>query len=370
MPSTPGQPATATTDPLSPSPTTALPSTMFAACRRRYGGPEQVAVDAVPRPEPGPGEVLVRVTAAGLDRASLHLLTGTPHIARLALGPRRPRQHVLGQQVAGEVVALGPGINPGGCGIGARAFGVATGSFAAYAVAKPAELAPTPTGVGDAAAATLGVSGMTALEAVDSVDVHAGQRVLVLGASGAVGGYAVQLAALRGAHVTAVCSGAKLDFVRELGAHAAADYRTTALADLRGPFDAVIDLAGNRPLNQLRRVLTPRGALVIVGGESAGALLGGLHRNLAADVANRFSRQRLGWLYSRTSTAGCAELARLLATGELRTPIDRTIGLAGVGAALAAMQAGELRGHVVVRPEPDPDDPSASSAGTLGEHDG
>lgn len=337
----PQNPAAETRDP--------LPMDMRAVARSRYGSVAQVAGGRVERPCPGKGEVLVKVAAAGLDRATLHLLEGKPYLARLALGVRRPRRSVLGQQVAGEVVALGDGVTE--LALGERVFGTAAGSFAEYAVAKAAALARTPEGVPDATAATLGVSGLTAHGAlVDRGRVQAGQTVLVLGASGAVGTYAVQLAAHLGARVTGVCSGGKMDLVRSLGAEQAADYTTTALADLGTAFDVIIDIAGNRRLRELQSALTPTGTLVIVGGEQGGPLLGGIQRNLLAAITDRLVRQRLTWLFSAPTTQGLAELAAVVDEGRIQPPVDREVDLAGVPAAISSMQRGELRGHVIVRP--------------------
>ncbi|WP_076263908.1 NAD(P)-dependent alcohol dehydrogenase [Intrasporangium flavum] len=325
------------------------PTRVRAVTRRSYGGVDQVRVEHVDRRDPGPGEVLVAVRAAGLDRGALHLLTGTPYAARAAFGLRRPRQPVLGLELAGEVVALGPGVT--GPAIGDRVFGTAPGAFAEYAVARADQLAPTPAGVDDVQAATLSISGGTALEAVQRyARVEAGQRVLVLGASGGVGSFAVQVAAHLGAEVTAVCSAAKADLVRDLGARHVADYRTTPVADLDGPFDAIIDIAGNRPVRELRRALTPTGALVIVGGEGGGRWLGGLHRNLAVSALDPFSRQHLSWFVTRQSGELSARLGALVETGAIRPVLDRVVGLDGVADALEAMERGTLRGKVAVRP--------------------
>lgn len=326
-----------------------LPATMKAAIRRGYGGPQAVAVETVARPTPGPGELLIRVHAAGLDRATLHLLEGLPYLARLALGVRRPRQPVLGQQVAGEVVAVGEGQSPYAA--GDRVFGTARGSFAQFAVAATTTLAAAPDGVDDVDLATVGVSGLTAWDAVVAHgQVQSGQRVLVLGASGAVGSYAVQLAHRHGAEVTAVCSRAKHDFVLGLGARRAVDYRQTPIGQMGGPFEVIVDIAGNRPVSQLRQALTPAGALVIVGGEDGGPILGGIQRNLVASAANRFTRQRLGWLFSRTTTAGCVQLGTMIADGTVVAAVDRRVGLEGAAGALAAMQRGELLGQAVICP--------------------
>ena len=287
-----------------------LPTTMRAATRREYGGPEVIAMETLPVPTPAAGELLIRVHAAGLDRASLHLLEGDPWLARLALGVRTPKRVILGQQVAGEVAAIGPEV--AGYAVGDRVHGVATsGAIAEYALAKPDALAHTPQGVRMHDAATLGVSGMTALGAVlDKGKAQSGERVLILGGSGAVGTSAIQLAVHAGAEVTAVCSASKLDLVTGLGAQAAYDYRTSDLSAMGGPFDLIVDIAGNRKLRALRSALTPTGRLVIIGGESGGHFLGGIQRNLWASLANGFTRQELGWMFSETTSQGCARLSR------------------------------------------------------------
>ena len=329
-------------------PTQTLPATMRAASRFAYGSAAQIEVAVVDRPEPGPGEVLVKVAAAGLDRATLHLLEGKPYVARLALGVRRPRRSILGQQVAGVVAAVGAGVSS--LAAGDRVFGTAAGSFAEYALAKASTLARTPAGISDTAAATFAVSGITAHEAVHRGRVRSGQQVLVLGASGAVGTYAVQLAAVSGAHVTGVCSAAKRDFVEHLGAERTFDYRTTSLPDMGGPFDVILDVAGNRRLRDLRLALSPAGALVIVGGEGGGPFLGGIHRNLIAGVTNPFTKQRLEWFVSTPTSDQCAEFADLVAAHSIQTPVDRLVGLEGLRDGVEAMQRGDLRGHVIVQP--------------------
>ena len=346
-----------------------LPTTMRAATRREYGGPEVIAMETLPVPTPAAGELLIRVHAAGLDRASLHLLEGDPWLARLALGVRTPKRVILGQQVAGEVAAIGPEV--AGYAVGDRVHGVigvraadaalddpdrrhlvaTSGAFAEYALAKPDALAHTPQGVRMHDAATLGVSGMTALGAVlDKGKAQSGERVLILGGSGAVGTSAIQLAVHAGAEVTAVCSASKLDLVTGLGAQAAYDYRTSDLSAMGGPFDLIVDIAGNRKLRALRSALTPTGRLVIIGGESGGHFLGGIQRNLWASLANGFTRQELGWMFSETTSQGCARLAELVAAGGLRPAIDRVASLDDLATALMDMRRGALRGQVVIEP--------------------
>ncbi len=329
--------------------TVSVPTTRRAATRRVYGGVEAIAVEQLPVPTPSAGEVVLAVRAAGIDRGALHLLTGTPLVARLALGLRRPRQPILGLEVAGEVVAVGPDATS--FAVGDRVFGTAAGSFATYAVARADRITQTPAGVSDEQAATLGISGGTALIAVrDRAQVQAGQRVLVLGASGGVGSFATQLAVQAGAEVTAVASAAKADFVRSLGAAYVHDYRAVGLDAMGGPFDAISDIGGNHRLRELRRALTRSGTLVIVGGEEGGRLLGGIHRNVVADLLNPFVPQRLGWFVQSSSGELSADLGRLVEQGAITPAVDRVVGLDGVAVALAAMERGELRGKVVVRP--------------------
>lgn len=330
----------------------ALPETMRAARRVVYGTAADVIVAAAPRPEPAPGEVLIRVAAAGLDRATLHLLDGRPLAVRLALGLRRPRQTALGQQVAGEVVTIGDDVTT--LAIGDRVCGTAIGSFADYAIAKPRTLARIPHGVSDPTAATLGVSGATAHQALVAGQVGPGQHVLIIGASGAVGTYAVQLAAHLGAHVTAVCSAGKIDLVKGLGAQRAFDYRAASLADTCGgdqpAYDVIIDLGGNRRLRDLRFVLAPEGRLILAGGEEGGPLLGGIERNLYAAIANVFTCQHLAGIFSAPTTEKLTTLVEVVAQAGIEPPVDRLVGLDGLPAGIEAMQRGELRGHVVVVP--------------------
>lgn len=332
-----------------PELTSALPLTMSAATRRAYGAVEQVHLEQLPRPQPGSGQVLIEVGAAGLDRAVLHLLTGTPYVARAAFGIRRPRQPILGFELAGRVVELGAGVSD--LAVGDRVFGAAPGSFARYVVARADRLAKTPEGVTDEQAATLAISAGTALIAVqDQGQVGADQQVLVLGASGGVGSFAVQLAVHAGARVTGVASAAKADFVRGLGAHRAVEYRNLSVAQMGGPFDVIIDIAGNRTLRELRSGLTKHGTLVIVGGEEGGPVLGGMQRNLLAQALGLFVPQRLRWFVQRESAELCQRLAQLAQQGAIRPAIDRVVGLDEVSDALTAMAAGQLRGKVVIRP--------------------
>lgn len=231
---------------------------MKAMVQDVYGSPEVLHIEEVDRPVPGPGEVLVRVHAAGVDQGVWHLMAGLPYAVRAVSGLRRPRTRVRGLDVAGVVEAVGPDVTR--FREGDEVYGNCTGSFAEYARAKEKALAPKPASLSFEQAATVPVSACTALGAVrDSGRVKAGQSVLVLGASGGVGSFAVQVAKAYGAHVTGVCSSAKADLVRSLGADEVLDYTQQDPVDGSRRYDVILDIAGNRPIARLRRALTPEG---------------------------------------------------------------------------------------------------------------
>lgn len=324
---------------------------MRAVVGRRYGAPDSLELAEVARPEPDSGQVLVRVAAAGVDRGVWHLVTGLPYAVRFAgFGLRRPKQPIPGLDVAGRVVAVGEGVET--FAIGDEVMGVGSGTYAEFAVADAAKLAHRPDSVDPAIAAAVPISGMTALQAVrDVADVQPGQRVLVLGASGGVGSFAVQLARLAGAHVTGVASTAKLALVGELGADAVVDHRTTdPLAGAPG-YDVIIDTGGRNSIRRLRRALSPTGTLVIVGGEGGGRLLGGSGRQLRAMALSPFVGQRLTTFISSERGSDVEHLAGLLAAGALRAAVARTYPLADAPAALADLAAGRIGGKAVVRIE-------------------
>src|ERR1700733_5892251 len=256
-------------------------TTMQAIVQDHYGPAQDVLrLEEIDRPTIGDGEVLLRVHAAGVDRGVGHLMTGLPYPVRLAgFGVRAPKDRVRGREVAGSVEAVGPGVTT--LAAGDKVFGISEGSFAGYARAKADKLAPLPGGLTFEQAAAVPVSALTALQAVrDHGRVRAGQKVLVIGASGGVGTFAVQIAKAYGAEVTGVCSTAKMDLVRSVGADHVIDYTRGGIADGAQRYDGIIDIGGNRPLRQLRAALTRRGTLVIVGGETGGRWLGGFDRSL------------------------------------------------------------------------------------------
>ena len=246
--------------------TTSSTEPMRAVTQDRYGNFEVLHLTQVPRPTASDDQVLIQVHAAGLDRGTEHLMTGKPYAARLAAGLRRPRSPVPGRDVAGTVVDVGAQVALFAA--GDEVYGVAPGSFAEYAVTREDKLAPKPANLSFAEAAVVPISAGTALQALtDAGKVRPGQTVLVTGASGGVGSYAVQLARALGAEVTGLCSTAKLDYVTALGAHHVLDRTRTDWADGTRRYDLILDIAGNPPIPRLRRALAPRGTVVFVGGE-------------------------------------------------------------------------------------------------------
>lgn len=325
--------------------TTGVP--MRALRYTEYGGPEVLAVAEAPVPEVGPGKVLVRVEAAGLDRGTVHFVTGEPRLMRLVEGVRRPKHQIIGRDVAGVVEAVGEGVTD--LAPGDEVFGTARGALAERVVADPAKLARKPAALSFAQAAAVPVSAQTALAAVrDQGHVQAGQRVLVLGASGGVGTYAVQLAKALGAHVTGVCSAAKAELVRGLGADEVLDYATTDPTDGTARYDVVIDIGGSRKVRALRRALTPTGTLVMVGGEGGGRWFGGIDRQLRAVLWSPVVRQRLRMLVFRETRESLEVLTGYLEAGTVVPAIDSVVDLDGAPDALARLDAGEIRGKVVV----------------------
>lgn len=321
---------------------------MRAIVQDVYGPPEVLHLDEIAPPVPGRGEVLLRVQAAGVDMGVWHLTAGMPMAIRVAgFGLRAPRQRVPGMDVAGRVEAVGPDVTrlrPGD-----EVYGTCTGSFAEYACAKEDELALRPARLTPEQAAVVTISGSTALQALNAGRLRPGGRVLVIGASGGVGTYAVQLAkALGAAHVTGVCSASKAELVRSLGADEVLDYAREDPTDGGSRYDLVLDIAGNHPVRRLRRVLTPGGALVMVGGETDGRWLGGYHRALGALLRSPFIRHRVRVLASTPKPEDLRALGELIESGALTPSIDRTVPLAEVPDAIRRLKSGRVRGKIAV----------------------
>ncbi len=321
---------------------------MRAIVQHEYGGPETLHLGEVERPAPGPGQVLIEVRAAGVERGVEHLMTGLPLLIRPAYGMRRPKDPVRGREAAGVVAAVGEDVTR--FAVGDEVFGVAEGTFAEYAVGQEAKLAHLPAGLSFVEAAALPISGITALQGLLDVGrLRAGQDVLLLGASGGVGTFAVQIACATGATVTGVCSGPKADLVRSLGAHHVIDHTTEDFGAGGRRFDLVVDIGGNSSLRRLRRVLRRDGTLVLVGGESAGGkLLSGFDRPLRAVALSPFVSQRLKMFVAGEDHASLEQLAAMVEQGTLRPAVGATYELAAVPQAMRDLADGRARGKLVI----------------------
>ncbi|WP_241038221.1 NAD(P)-dependent alcohol dehydrogenase [Blastococcus litoris] len=347
--------ATTHSNPLTDPPATGRGRlTMTSVVQDRYGpAPEEVLrVEGIDRPTIADDEVLVRVHAASVDRGTWHIMAGLPYPIRLAgFGVRRPKYTNPGRSLAGTVEAVGAAVT--GFAVGDAVFGVGDATFAEYARARPDKLAAKPVNLTFDQAAAVPVSGLTALQAVrDHGRIQAGQQVLVIGASGGVGSFAVQIAKAFGAEVTGVCSTAKVDAVRALGADHVLDYTREDATDGRHRYDVVLDTGGNSRLSRLRRALTPTGRLVIVGGETDGRWLGGSDRQIRATLLSAFIGQKLGTFVASENAADLEALRELIEAGTVTPAIDRTYPLTGVAAAIRHLLDGRARGKLVVSVTP------------------
>lgn len=325
---------------------TADESTMRAIVQHRYGSADVMHVERVPRPVIADNEVLVHVHAAGISRGTWHLMSGKPYLMRLGFGLRGPKQSVAGQDVAGTVVGVGSAVTR--FGIGDEVFGIGQGSFAEYTAAREDKLARKPANVTFEQAASMPVSALTALQGLRDVGhVKRGQKVLIVGASGGVGTFAVQLAKAFGAEVTGVCSTSKLNLVRSLGADHVIDYTVTDFADGLNRYDLILDIGGNASLARIRRALTPRGTLVIVGGENNGNWIG-MSRQLRAVALSPFIRQRLSMFLGTQNVSDLEQVTNLTETGALVPTIDRTFPLDRVPEAMRYLEGGYARGKIAV----------------------
>ena len=329
-------------------------ATMRAIVQDAYGSPDVFRLAQISTPEIGDSQVLVRVHAAGLDRGTWHLMAGQPYLLRLAFGFRKPKNPVPGLDLAGTVVAVGSAVtrfSPG-----EEVYGTGHGSFAGYAAAPEDQLARKPRNLSFEQAAVVPVSALTALQALADVGrIQSGQQVLIIGASGGVGSYAVQLAKALGAVVTGVSSTAKLDLVRSLGADHVIDYTREDFTQGGQRYDLAFELAGSHSPSDIRRVLTPKGTLVLIGhGESDGRWIGPFARLIRALVLSRFVSQRIASYtakpnYSSGPNKGdLATLKELIEAGKITPVIDRTYSLSETPEAIRYLEEGHARGKVVI----------------------
>ncbi|WP_327327789.1 NAD(P)-dependent alcohol dehydrogenase [Streptomyces sp. NBC_01210] len=321
---------------------------MKAIVRETYRSPDGLELKEIDKPVVGDDDVLVRVHAAGVDQGVWHLVTGLPYLLRIVgFGLRRPKTRVPGLDVAGRVEAVGRNVSrfqPGD-----EVFGTCAGSYAEYACARQDKFAPKPANVTFEQAAAVPSSAFAALQGLRrSAQVQAGQKVLVIGAGGGVGTFAVQLAKEFGANVTGVCSTKKTDLVRSIGADDVIDYTREDFADGPRRYDLILDTAGGRSLAHLRRALDPRGSLVIVGSEGGGRWLEGVDRALRAAVLSPFVSQKLRMLVSTEKQEDLQLLGKLIEAGKLTPIVDRTYSLSEVPQAIQYLRAGHACGKIVI----------------------
>jgi NADPH:quinone reductase-like Zn-dependent oxidoreductase len=321
---------------------------MKAIIQDNYGSAEMLELRDVEKPRPGDDELLIRVHAAGLDPGVWHLMTGRPYLVRLmGFGLRKPKIRIRGTDVAGTVEVAGRNVTQ--LKEGDPVYGTCDGSFAEYACARAERLAPKPANLSSEQAAAVPVSGMTALSGLrDAGKLQPEQKVLIIGAAGGVGSYAVQLAKAFGAVVTGVCSTSKAELVREIGADEVIDYTREDFTEGTRQFDLILDTAGRRPLGQLRRALTPQGTLVIVGGEGGDRWLGGFQRQIFAPVRALFTEQKMLGLISKERQQDLLTLKDLIEAGKLTPVIDRTYPLREAPQAIRYLEQGHARGKVVL----------------------
>ncbi|MBC6451436.1 NAD(P)-dependent alcohol dehydrogenase [Actinokineospora xionganensis] len=321
---------------------------MKAIVQDIYGSADVLALREIERPTAGDNDVLLAVRAAGVDPGVWHLMTGMPYLVRIAgFGLRKPKVATRGRDVAGRVEAVGRNVTrfkPGD-----EVYGTCEGSFAEYATAREDRLALKPAGLSFAQAAAVPISAGTALQALrDAGEIKAGQHVLVIGAAGGVGTFAVQLAKAFGAEVTGVCSTTKTDLVRSIGADHVIDYTREDFTEGGRRYDLVLDIAGNRPLPKLRKALAAKGILVIVGGEGGGRWTGGFGRSLRAAMLSPFVGQKLCGLIAKETSTDLEALTAHIEAGKVVPVIDRTYPLGEAAKAIRHLEEGHNRGKVVI----------------------
>jgi len=321
---------------------------MKAIFRDTYGSSDVLELRDIDIPEIADDEVLVRVHAAGVGRDVWHVMTGLPYPIRLAgYGFRAPKNPVIGSDMAGVVESVGKNVRrflPRD-----EVFGIGKGSYAEYVCAGEDKLAHKPANLTFEQAAVIAIMGSTALQALrDHGKVRPGQEVLIIGASGGVGTYAVQIAKAFGAHVTGVCSTKKVEMVRSIGADHVIDYTQEDFAEGERRYELILDIGGNSSLARLRRALASLGTLVIIGGEGGGRWLGGTDRQLRAMILSPFVRQKLGTFVNKENHEDLIVLKELIESGKVTPVIDRTYPLAEVPEAMRYLEEGHARGKVVI----------------------
>jgi NADPH:quinone reductase-like Zn-dependent oxidoreductase len=317
--------------------------------RSDYGAPDVLEFSEMEVPAADDDEVLIRVRATSVNPYDWHLMRGKPYLMRAQSGLRRPKVTRLGADVAGTVEAIGRNVTE--FHVGDAVFGHAAGAFAEYVCGRPRNLAPKPEGVPFEDAATLNIAGLTALQGLrDSGHLQAGHRVLVNGASGGVGTFAVQIAAHMGAEVTGVCSSRNLELVRSLGAAHTVDYTRDDFAATDRRYDVILDTVATQSPSVCRRILQPEGVCVAVGSLSMGDWIGPLAFLAGVKLAGMFRSQTMTSMLATTNDEDLSTLGEMTAAGSVKPVIDRVFPLEATAAAVAHVEAGHTRGKVVITP--------------------
>ncbi|MFG2174116.1 NAD(P)-dependent alcohol dehydrogenase [Streptomyces niveus] len=326
---------------------------MKAVLQERFGPPDVLRLEEVDRPRAGAGQVLVRVHAAALNPYDWHMMRGDPYAARLmgGMGLTRPKCRVAGIDAAGVVEAVGAGV--GGLRPGTPVLGFCVGAFAEYACAAAELLVPKPERLSFEEAAATPMAAVTALRGIRTVGrVRAGQRVLVNGAGGGVGTFAVQIAAGLDAEVTGVCSAGSTEMVRSLGATHVVDHHREDFTDRHDRYDVILDNVGNLPLSRLRRALTPTGVLVANGGGSPGRVFGAIGSTLKVVAVNAVAKHSLHPIIPATPSGPAEEdllaVTTLIDAGQVTPVVGRTYPLADTAEAMRHMEEGHSRGKTVI----------------------
>lgn len=325
---------------------------MKALVCRRYGNPTDVMkIDEVSTPTIGPTDVLVRVVAASINPADWHIVHGEPYIARLSLGIRGPKDRIIGCDVAGVVESVGTKVTSLARGdeVFGTTFAAGLGTYADYVGVPIDQVVKKPANVSFREAAGVPLAALTAWQALTLHGrVQVNERVLIIGASGGVGSFAVQLARGLGAEVTGICSAANLERVRALGAHRTVDYTKTSVNELDQTYDLVLRLAGNATVAQCRDVMSPTGTLVLLNGDIGGKWLGPLTKIVGAIALSPFVSQRILNFTVQPNNEDLSELASLLRTGQLSSPVARTVSFEEIPAAVAQSREGHASGKTIV----------------------
>lgn len=320
---------------------------MQAIAYHRYGSPDVLRCEEIERPTPGDNEVLIRVRAASVNPYDWHFMRGLPYFLRIAAGLRKPKDKRLGVDVAGQVEAVGRSVTqfrPGDA-----VFGTCKGAFAEYACTSEAALVMKPENVTFEQAASVPIAALTALQGLrDKGRIQAGQTVLINGAAGGVGTFAVQIAKSFGAKVTGVCRAGNVEIVRSIGADRVIDYTKEDFTNSLGHYDVILDCVGNHSFSAYRRVLSPKGICVAVGGPSGRWMIAPLVRLITALVMSRFTSQKLALVLAKPSKEDLIIMRDLMKTGKVTPVIDRRYNLSEVPVAIQYLEEGHARGKVVI----------------------